>query len=85
MDAVDVTDFQMGTSHPGEHLREDVLPGAGLTAGALARAMGPKHRPRVERLAREQQSINLQTDHDLSKTAIAVRTDLRAIKPPTAA
>lgn len=80
-------------------------PGAHLTAGALAKAMGLKDRTRVERLVRKQQPItadtalrlarvfgttaqfwiNLQTDHDLSKAAIAAHDDLAAIHPLAAA
>ena len=101
MDAYDFSGFVSPLPHPGEHLREEFLPGYHLTAGALAKAMGLKDRTRVERLVREQQPvtadtalrlarvfgtsaqfwINLQTDHDLSKAAIAARDELAAIKP----
>jgi len=101
MNAYDFTDLVTPLPHPGEHLREEFLPGYHLTAGALARAMGLKDRARVERLVREQQPvtadtalrlarvfgtsaqfwINLQTDHDLSKAAIAAREELATIKP----
>jgi plasmid maintenance system antidote protein VapI len=36
----DHTTFAEPLAHPGAHLREDFLPDYGLTAGALARAMG---------------------------------------------
>jgi antitoxin HigA-1 len=105
MAAYDFADFVSPTPHPGEHLREEFLPGYHLTAGSLAKAMGLKDRTRVERLVREQQPItadtalrlgrvfgttaqfwiNLQTDHDLSKAAIAARDELAAIKPLVAA
>ena len=99
MSAIDFSTFHSPTPHPGEHLREEFLPGYGLTAGALAKAMGLKDRTRIERLVREQQPvtadtalrlgkvfgtsaqfwINLQTDHDLSKAAIAMRDELAKI------
>lgn len=101
MAAYDFTDFISPLPHPGEHLREEFLPGYRLTAGALSKAMGLKDRTRIERLVREQQPItadtalrlarifgttpqfwiNLQTDHDLSKAAIAARDELSAIQP----
>jgi addiction module HigA family antidote len=97
----DYSRFVAPAPHPGEHLREDLLPAYGLTAGVLAKAMGLKDRTRIERLVREQQPvtadtalrlakvfnnspefwINLQTTHDLSKPAIAVRDELGAIRP----
>jgi len=100
MSAVDFSKFVAPTPHPGEHLREEFLPGYRLTAGALAKAMGLKDRTRIERLVREQQPvtadtalrlakvfgtsaqfwINLQTDHDLSKAAIAMRDELEKIE-----
>jgi addiction module HigA family antidote len=96
----DFANFAEPLPHPGELLREDYLPGYGLTAGALARAMGLKDRTRVERIVREKQPItadtalrlakvfattpqfwiNLQTAHDLSKAAIAHRSELANIK-----
>jgi len=105
MAAYDFAEFLSPLPHPGEHLREEFLPGYHLTAGALAKAMGLKDRTRIERLVREQQPvtadtalrlakvfgttaqfwINLQTDHDLSKAAIAVREELAGIKPLRAA
>ena len=105
MTAHDYTTFAAPPAHPGEHLREDFLPDYGLTAGALARAMGLKDRTRIERLVREQQPVtsdtalrlarvfgttaefwmNLQTQHDLSKAAIAVRDELAKIEPLRAA
>lgn len=99
MSVTDFTEFVSPLPHPGEHLRKEFLPEYGLTAGALAKAMGLKDRTRIERIVREKQPvsadtasrlarvfgttpefwINLQTSHDLSKAAIALRDDLRAI------
>jgi addiction module HigA family antidote len=65
-----VRDYNSLTSplpHPGEHLREDYLPQYGLTAGALAKAMGLKDRTRVERLIRERQPITADTALRLAK------------------
>lgn len=61
MPAHDYTTFSSPLPHPGEHLREDYLPDYGLTAGALAKAMGLKDRTRVERLIREQQPVTPDT------------------------
>ncbi len=57
----DFADFASPTPHPGEHLREEFLPGYRLTAGALAKAMGLKDRTRIERLVREQQPVTADT------------------------
>jgi addiction module HigA family antidote len=57
----DYTAFAEPLPHPGEHLREDYLPGFGLTAGALAKRMGLKDRTRIERLVREQQPVTPDT------------------------
>lgn len=57
----DYSTFEQPLPHPGEHLREDYLPQYGITAGALARAMGLKDRTRIERLIREQQPITADT------------------------
>ncbi|OYU70776.1 MAG: addiction module antidote protein, HigA family [Alphaproteobacteria bacterium PA2] len=57
----DFTTFETPAPHPGEHLREDYLPDYGLTAGALARAMGLKDRTRIERLIREKQPVTADT------------------------
>jgi len=57
----DYTAFKTPLAHPGEHLREDFLPEYGLTAGALARAMGLKDRTRIERLIRERQPVTPDT------------------------
>jgi addiction module HigA family antidote len=54
-------DFQRPLPHPGEHLRQDFLPEHGLTAGALAKAMGLKDRTRIERVVRGQQPITADT------------------------
>lgn len=59
--AYDYTDFTTPTPHPGEHLREDFLPGYQLTAGGLARAMGLRDRARIERIVREKQAITADT------------------------
>ena len=61
--AYDFADFVSPTPHPGEHLREEFLPGYHLTAGALAKAMGLKDRTRVERLVREQQPVVQRADN----------------------
>ncbi len=61
MSAHDYTAFNSPLPHPGEHLREDFLPDYGLTAGALAKAMGLKDRTRIERLIREKQPITPDT------------------------
>jgi len=61
MPAYDYAEFAAPLPHPGEHLREDFLPEYGLTAGALARAMGLKDRTRIERLVREQQPVTADT------------------------
>jgi addiction module HigA family antidote len=57
----DFSTFIKPTPHPGEHLREEFLPGYGLTAGALAKAMGLHDRTRIERLVREQQPVTADT------------------------
>ncbi len=57
----DYTTFEAPLAHPGEHLREDYLPEFGLTAGALARAMGLRDRTRIERLIREKQPVTPDT------------------------
>ena len=57
----DYTAFSEPLAHPGEHLREEFLPEYGLTAGALAKAMGLKDRTRIERLIREKQPITPDT------------------------
>ena len=63
----DFLDFVEPLAHPGEHLREEYLPGYGLTAGALAKAMGLKDRTRIERLVRELQPITPDTALRLAK------------------
>ena len=59
--AYEFADFTSPLPHPGEHLREDYLPAYGLTAGALAKAMGLKDRTRIERVVRERQPITADT------------------------
>ena len=54
-------EFATPAPHPGEHLREAFLPGYGLTAGALAKALGLKDRTRIGRLVREQQPVTADT------------------------
>lgn len=53
--------FERPLPHPGEHLRDDFLPEYGLTAGALAKAMGLKDRQRIERLVRGRQAVTADT------------------------
>lgn len=57
----DYSNYVSPAPHPGEHLREDYLPDYGLTAGALAKAMGLADRTRIERLIREQQPVTPDT------------------------
>jgi addiction module HigA family antidote len=54
-------DFATPLPHPGEILREDFMVPLGLSAGALARAMGLKDRTRIERLSRETQPVTPDT------------------------
>ena len=63
----DFTTFSTPLPHPGEHLREDFLPEYNLTPGALAKAMGPKDRTRIERIVRETQPITPDTALRLAK------------------
>jgi len=63
----DYTTFATPLAHPGEHLREDYLPAYGLSAGALAKAMGLKDRSRIEQLVREQRSVTSDTALRLAK------------------
>lgn len=67
MTARDYSEFTSPLPHPGAHLREDYLPDYGLTAGALAKAMGLKDRTRVERLVRETQPVTPDTALRLAK------------------
>lgn len=53
--------------HPGEILREEVLPDLGMTAGALAKALGLKGRSRIEQLVRERRAITADTALRLAK------------------
>lgn len=46
--------------HPGEILREEYLVPMGLSAGALARALGVP-RTRIERIAKEQMGVSADT------------------------
>lgn len=57
----DYATFESPLPHPGELLRKDFLPRYGLTAGALARAMGLRDRTRIERIVREQQPVTADT------------------------
>jgi addiction module HigA family antidote len=63
----DYSTFAAPLPHPGEHLREEFLPGYGLTAGSLAKAMGLRDRTRIERLVRELQPITPDTALRLAK------------------
>ncbi len=63
----DYTTFERPLAHPGEHLREDYLPGFNLTAGALAKRMGLKDRTRIERVVRERQPVTPDTALRLAK------------------
>lgn len=54
-------DFASPLPHPGDFLREDYLPQYGLSAGALAKAMGLKNRTRIERLVRAAQPVTPDT------------------------
>jgi antitoxin HigA-1 len=67
MAAYDFSDFISPRPHPGEHLREEFLPGYNLSPGALAKAMSLKDRTRIERLIREQQSVTAYTALRLGK------------------
>lgn len=67
MTARDCSTFENPLPHPGEHLREDILPRYGLTAASLAKAMGLKDRARIERLIREAQPITSDTALRLAK------------------
>ncbi|MEJ0028440.1 MAG: HigA family addiction module antitoxin [Rhizomicrobium sp.] len=67
MAARNYSDFKSPLPHPGEHLREEYLPGYGLSAGALAKAMGLKDRTRIERLVRETQPVTPDTALRLAK------------------
>lgn len=59
--AHDFAAFASPLPHPGEILREDFMVPMGLTAGALAKAMGLVDRTRVERLSRERQPVTADT------------------------
>ncbi|HEY2752673.1 HigA family addiction module antitoxin [Phenylobacterium sp.] len=61
MAAQDFANFASPLPHPGEILREDFMAPMGLTAGALARAMGLKDRTRIERVSREAQPVTADT------------------------
>ncbi len=67
MAARNYSDFKSPLPHPGEHLREEYLPGFGLSPGALAKAMGLKDRTRIERLVRETQPVTPDTALRLAK------------------
>jgi addiction module HigA family antidote len=63
----DYSTFERALPHPGEHLSADYLPEYGLTAGALAKAMGLKDRTRVERIIRGKNPITSDTALRLGK------------------
>ena len=67
MTARNYSEFTSPLPHPGEHLREDYLPGYKLTAGGLAKAMGLKDRTRIERLVRGTQPVTPDTALRLAK------------------
>lgn len=52
--------------HPGEILREEFLTPLGLSAGALAKALGVP-RTRIERIVKEQMGISADTALRLAK------------------
>lgn len=57
---------QLAPLHPGEVLREEFMEPLGITAYALAKACQIE-RPRLERIAREQQGITADTALRLGK------------------
>ena len=59
--------FSSPLPHPGEILRDDYLPGYGLTVGALAKAMRLKDVALIERLVREAQPVTADTALRLGK------------------
>lgn len=77
----DFTNFVKPAPHPGEFLREDYLPQYGLTAGALAKAMGLSDRTRIEKLVREQIGVSADTALRLARvfgTSPGLWTNLQA-------
>ena len=58
MNVSDFSSFVRPLPHPGEHLREDILPEYGLTARTLAEAMGLKHEGRIEQIIQETMPIS---------------------------
>jgi addiction module HigA family antidote len=67
MTAQAFSDFQTPLPHPGEILREDYMAPVGLSAGALAKAMGLRDRTRIERLVRSAQPVTPDTALRLAK------------------
>ncbi len=67
MTSQDYAGFTQPLPHPGEILREDYMAPVGITAGALAKAMGLKDRTRIERLVREAQPVTPDTALRLGK------------------
>jgi addiction module HigA family antidote len=63
----DYSTFSRPTPHPGEFLREDFLPDFGISAGALAKAMGLRDRSRIEQLVREKIGVTADTAHRLAR------------------
>jgi len=53
-------------THPGEILREDVLPGAGLTQDKLARLLGVS-RPTISEILNERRPVTTDMTHRLSR------------------
>jgi antitoxin HigA-1 len=62
----DYSDFTSPLPHPGEMIREDLLPQYHLSAGTLAKAMGVE-RTRIENLVRERTRISADTALRLAK------------------
>jgi addiction module HigA family antidote len=53
-------------THPGEVLREDVLPGTGLTQGEFARLIGVSRRT-VNEILQEKRPVTVDTAHRLAR------------------
>src|ERR1041384_7397840 len=57
---------KMRPTHPGEILREDVLPGAGLTQDKLARLLGVSRRT-ISEILNERRPVTIDMAHRLSR------------------
>lgn len=53
-------------THPGEILREDVLPGTGLSQGEFARLLGVSRRT-VNEILQEKRPVTVDTAHRLAR------------------